>query len=461
MSSIIIVFIIVMAVVVSTLLFFVIKSTVAPKRIEGIPKLIKQGKNQAAVKLAKQVIARDQKNYLAHFYLGKAYLADNKPELAIMEYRLVNDNALFGEGIDEIDFRKEYSQLLMQFNQQQDALKNFLLLTKLEPKNADNYFQVGRIYESLNRYDLALGFMQKTVALDKRNAKAHAEIGLMLYRTKQFNEAKREIDTALKLSPDTYSSYYYLGKILKDAKDLPGAIKAFEKAQRDPEFKQKAIIERGTCYMVVNRYDNAIPDFQRAIDLDKSGASSDTLYSRYFLAACYEKLRKIEKAIEQWEYIYNRNKGFRDVASKLTEYKDLQSNDYMKDYLTCSDEEFAMICKSTCEKAMHMQILSSESKKWGIQITGVEQKEDSWMSVRKQVLFVRFYREPEPIEDALVREALDTMKQANSVKGFLFSSSGFTNTAKRFAENRPVELIEKQKLEQILTKAGQMAQGKK
>jgi len=42
----------------------------------------------------------------------------------------------------------------------------------------------------------------------------------------------------------------------------------------------------------------------------------------------------------------------------------------------------------------------------------------------------------------------------NSVKAFLFSSSGFNTAAKRFAENRPVELVEKQKLEALLSKAG-------
>ena len=47
---------------------------------------------------------------------------------------------------------------------------------------------------------------------------------------KQYQEAKREIDLSLSISPETYSSYYYLGKILKENKDYGAAIKAFEKA---------------------------------------------------------------------------------------------------------------------------------------------------------------------------------------------------------------------------------------
>lgn len=448
------VFIFLLAIIIITLMFFIIKNAIAPKKAEILPKLIKQGKTQKAIKFAKQLIQKNQKNYLAHYYLGKAYVKDNKPELAIMEYKYVNDNALFGENLNELNFRKEYSELLLKYNQQNEALKNFLLLTKLEPRNAENFYQAGHIYELQNRYDIALGFMQKAALLDKKHAKAHAEIGLMLYRTKQFADAKKEISLALKLSPETYSSYYYLGKILKDNKDLQGAIKAFEKAQRDPDVKIKAIIEHGSCYMIAGRYDNAMLDFLREIELDKNNSFPETLYARYFLATCYEKSRKIDKAIEQWEEIYKRNKSFRDVASKLAEYKDLQTNDFMKDYLTCGNEDFSSICKNASEKGLNLQILNCDIKKWGCQITGVIKSNDDWMNVRKQVLLLRFYREPDPIEEKTILETLDTMKQLNCTKSYVFSSSGFSQSARRFAENRPIELIEKQKLEAILSKAG-------
>ena len=449
-----VVIIVIITLIIGAVLFFIIKSIIMPKKAEAIPKLLKQGKTQNAIKLAKQILAKDQKNYMAHYFLGKAYLKENKNELALIEYRLVDENALFGEGINELDFRKEYAALLIDKKQQNEALKNYLLLTKLDPRNAENFFQIGRIYEENNRYDQALGFMQKAAMLDKKHARAHAEIGLMLYRTKQYNEAKKEIDMALHLSPETYSSYYYLGKILKDAKDIPGAIKAFEKAQRDPEFKQKAIIEHGSCYMIVGRFDNAMVDFQRAIELDRENTIPETIYARYFLATCYEKARKLDKAIEQWEFIYKRNKAFRDVSAKLSEYKDLQANDYLKDYLTCGNDEFVMICQNAITKGLKLQVLSTENKKWGCQLTAVDKKDESWMSVRKQVLFIRFYREPDPLEDSAVREALDIMKSQSAIKGYIFSSSGFTNTAKRVAENRPVELIEKVKLEKVLSAAG-------
>ena len=138
MGSLYIVIFVILAVVVSTLLFFIIKSTVSPKRLDAVPKLISQGKIQQAIKLSKQILAKDPKDYTAHYYLGKAYIADNKNELALMEMKFVSENALFGERINEVEFRKQFSELLVRYNQNNEALREYLLLTKLEPRNADN-----------------------------------------------------------------------------------------------------------------------------------------------------------------------------------------------------------------------------------------------------------------------------------------------------------------------------------
>ena len=117
----------VLLVAVGFLSYWVIKSLVSPKKIDGIKKLLKQGKFVAAERMAKSIIAKDPRDFLAHYYLGKAYLADNKSELALMEFRLVNQNAIFGPELPELEFRQQVSKLYMKFNQPQEALKEYLL----------------------------------------------------------------------------------------------------------------------------------------------------------------------------------------------------------------------------------------------------------------------------------------------------------------------------------------------
>ena len=420
---------------------------------ENILKLIKQKKLSAAEKLAKQILAKEPKNYLVHYYLGKAYLAENRAELALMEYKTVSENAVFGDDIAEVPFRKDLASLYLQFNQDENALREFLLLTKLDPKNADAYYSAGKIYEKQNRTDTALTLFRKTVALNKRHAEAHASLALLLANAKQFAEAKKEIDLALSLNPEAYSNYYYLGKILKENKDYAGAVKAFEKAQRSAEYRERSLIERGICLMLAGRPDSALIDLGRAVELDKAGVKQETLHARYCMAACFEAMRQIDNAIAQWEIIYKKNHAFRDVAAKLAKYKDVQTNDALKDYLTCGNEDFTAMCAKLAQNALPFAVQRSDATKWGCQIIATERGGD-WMSVRKQLYLLRFYRFSDPLEDSVVRQASDALKGTNCSRAYIFSSSDFSRSARAFAEGRPVELIGKEQLEQALKKSG-------
>ena len=64
-----------------------------------------------------------------------------------------------------------------------------------------------------------------------------------------------------------------------------------------------------------------------------------------------------------------------------------------------------------------------------------------------------FYREANPVEDAATLKAIDELKSKACTKAYVLSSSGFTHTAKKAAENRPVEMLGKEQLEKILDKA--------
>jgi predicted Zn-dependent protease len=67
---------------------------VIPKRVDAIPHLLRQNKSQNAIKLAKQIISKDSKNYLAHYYLGKAYILENKSE-PLQQSRAISENAKY------------------------------------------------------------------------------------------------------------------------------------------------------------------------------------------------------------------------------------------------------------------------------------------------------------------------------------------------------------------------------
>jgi tetratricopeptide (TPR) repeat protein len=451
-------FILILGTGVTVLLIFVLKTLLLPQKIAGIDKLISSGKYGTAIKMAKNHIAKNPRDSEARYLLGRAYLADGKPELALMEFKAVNATAAFSGTVPEAEFRRTIAQLFLRFNQPEEALKEYLLLAKLEPFNAEHYYNAAVLFEQRDNSEQALNYYRKAVETDPKHAPAHASLGLLLFKNKQMTDAKQEINIALKLDPKNTKAYFFQGKLLKESHDYANALAAFEKALRDPDLKQKALIERGCCYMEANSIEKAIPEFDRAIKASSDDSSNDTLHARYFLAACYEKNRDIDQAISQWEKIFTKKRSFRDVGEKLSQFQELRSNDHIKEYLTASKDDFFAICKAITADGLELSVRDIRETKYGCALIAVENDAEKWRNVRKMPRLILFYRDANMIEDSFLRTLQEDMKKQSIIRGIVITSSGFTRTALEFAESRPIELIGRDKLEQMLSTSGAFAQ---
>ncbi len=450
----VVIIILILGGLVGFLSWFIIRMMAAPRQTKAIADLIKQGRFQAAIRAAKAVTAKDTRNAEAHWLLGKAYMGDGKPELALMEYKHVNQLGSFGPDLPEIPFRKEMAELYERFNQLEEALKERILLTKIEANDARNYYEAGRLFEGRGRTDVAVNHLRKAIELDERVHEAHHLLALILHRTKHDLEARKEFEASIKWNPEDYEAFYYIGKIHKEAGDHTAALLAFEKAARSGSYKIKALVERGGCYMSQGNLDKAIPELERAVKMVKDEAATEALYGRYFLAMCYEKQRELDKAIEQWEKIYAKKPGFRDVAEKLTQYQEYRSDDRMKDFLTCGKEEYMQLCQAMVQGPMGLSIRDAADIQGGVQVIAVENDSEKWMGQKKQPRLIRFLRVSETLGEPAIRALLDQMKKLSIMRGSIVTSSTFSRQAVEFAENRSVELYPKDLLQGFLSKTG-------
>lgn len=444
--------VIILVAFIALLSVMIVRMIGAPRKLSTIKAMIKQGRIPAATRLVKNLVNSEPRNAAAHYYLALIYIADNKSELALMELKTVNQLGQFGPELPEIDFRMKIAGLYEKFGQAEEALKEYIMLTKLKPNEPDFYLNAGRLFDDRGKAEIAVKYLRRCVELNPRNAEAHYLIGLLLYRAKMPTESKIEFDLALRHDSNLLQAYYYIGRIMKDANDHTGALLAFEKAMRDPEMKMKCLIERGGSYMSLNAIDKAIPELERAVNLIKDESGSESLYARYFLAMCYEKTQSLDRAIEQWEKIYQRKPQFRDVAEKLSQYQEYRTDDRMKDYLTCGKDLFLEICKRVMSQVRNQAPKEINELPGGIEMITLENDSDRWLGTKKQPILARFMRSSDPIDDGSVRNLIDKIKKVNAVKGLIFSSSGFSRSAKEFAEGRSVELIDKEELQACLKK---------
>lgn len=444
----VIAFIIIVGSAAILLILFLLRAYLAPRRIERVVRLIQEGKIRSAIRTARQLLDRDPRNADLHYLLGRALLRENKPQLALIEFRGVNQIGTFSDICPEGEFRHLAADLYEQFGQVEEALKERLLLAKLQPMEGDHYYRAGCLFEARSQPDIAATYYRKTLELDADHADAHYRLGLFFIRRNLRAEAKSEFEAAVLTKPENPRAWYYLGRLLKDHRDFGGALEAFEKAEHDPEMRVKALVERGDCRLQMNDLANAIMDLERALHLAHESKDPELIFARYYLAACYERTRRLDEAVAQWEKINATEPGFRDVGRKLNQYQSLRTDDLMKDYLTANDDSFELICRAVV-KCLGMTVREVASCPNGCQVTAVENGAADHDSPPRPRL-IRFLRESEDVPERAARGMYEEMKELNVHRSMIIASSNFSELAKEFAETRPIELIGRETLQKLL-----------
>lgn len=106
-------------------------------------------------------------------------------------------------------------QMTYQFLYAKDALKRAIRLNK-------NFYEamveLGDTYAWMKNYTRAFEYYQKSIELYDKYPQAYISRGLLFTKTHQFQKAKHDFETSLKLNPNHLQAKYYLAMINKELK---------------------------------------------------------------------------------------------------------------------------------------------------------------------------------------------------------------------------------------------------
>ena len=287
-----------------------------------------------------------------------------------------------------------------------------------------------------------------SIKLNSNYVPALMNIGILLYEIKNYTESSHYLQKAVYKEPGRYKAFFYLGMLKKIENNYKAALKFFEKSLKDNDYKIRGLMERGKIYMMQKKYEDAILELDRAL---RNCATEDNVKMniRYVLAECYETMRDITNAISLWEQIYAIKPDFRQVAQKLSNYQELRMDDRMKDFLTATDEEFVDICKGIISSmglsVMDQIVLSKDS----IEFYCLE-LDNKWRNIKKRPKLLHISRRNNPIDENVIRKIHETMREKAIIRGIIITSTTFTKLSRVFAKERPIELIDKEGLKDLL-----------
>ena len=427
----------------------IMKFVFFPVNIKAALRYYKEKKIPNAKKILQKLLEKMPGNSDVHFLLAKCFLLEKNKEMALVELREVNKIGLFSEFFPEIEFRATFANLLYSLHQSDEALREYIILTRKKPDNPEYLYRAAKLFEEKKNYKRAIELYNKTITIDPSYEEAFIRLGIIYYNLKKKVEAEKVFAKAFSLNQFNSTASFWLGIIAKDKDDYKKALSYLEPALRNPDYKAQALLERGKCFFKMGNYYAAQPELDRAARLTKGGKIEYYLDANYYIAACYEKNKEIESAIAVWKIIYNLNPGYLDVASKLEQFHQLRSDDRIKDYITASKSAFYALCRRLLDQ-IGLKFEGFADLPGGCEISAASKGGGSLISSSNQTVLVWFLRISESITESTTRSFLDKMKDGSFQKGVICSSSTFTTSASQFASSRAIDLISPSQLQKML-----------
>ncbi len=427
---------------------YLVNIYVFPRKLEEIEKLIEGGQIKLAIRKLGEILEKDDRNGYAHYLLAEAYLKENNIQFAILEFRQVLKLGKFDDNVREVEVRSRLAKIYRERNANEEAKKEYLILTKLDPSNYENYYHLGVLFFNNGQFDKAIPYFKKSIASNNRHDMSHYYLGQVHYRTGNFSDAKQSFIDALKIDQGNYKAHYFLGLVLRQMGDYEWAIKEFEISQKSDDLKVKSFLAKGTCYIEREQLPKAVIEFERGLKFAKRGSDTE-MNLRYFLAEAQERMRDLHSAINNWEKIVQVNPNFRDVQEKLKSYAEFRQDDRIKDFMIAGLAQFEHTCRKVVEvmghNIMDVDIMSDTD----IEML-VTETEGKWRNTRRSNKIIRILRTTDTINDKLLRQLHEKMKPKNANRVVIISTGDYSQSAMDFSNTRPIELIGKGELVKLL-----------
>ena len=183
----------------------------------------------------------------------------------------------------------------------EEAHQMFRKAIELDPRYSDAYALLGYVLFSarINQWshdphvlDQAMQLAQQSIALDNSNAAAYAMMSLLYADEKQSDLAIAAAERALAIDPNLAQGYASMG-VAKTTSGKPseGLAAAHEAMRLDPHNRDFYSANEGQAYMVMGRYEEAIPPLKMYL-----ARYSNVVGARLMLIACYVELGRNEEA---------------------------------------------------------------------------------------------------------------------------------------------------------------------
>ena len=441
---------ILLAVIVALLLISLIVGVKNIKRKEDkkdvTQKIQKKGKS-AVLKEAEKKLAHDPHNVQALEMVGSIYYGEKDWEKVWNIYKTLYD---ISSAHPEIDIAKTTLKMgIAAFNleKNEDAINSLMLSIKKVPDDFDCNMYLGRALMKANTFDKAIFCFKKAKIMQPENNQVNELLGQALFKSQKYRDSLPFLKRVLDENPGNKEILFEMAVAMTECGMGDKALKVFMHLRPDPNFGAQSCLEAGKMHERVKDYASAVKDYEIALRLP-TVPEQILLQIKYRLANTCIAMNDISKGLTYLRQIQSAKPQYKDVDALVARYSELNQNKNLQTYLLSGTSDFVALCRkfiSTYYKDSFVKVEDVQVASECVEIV-CEVETPKWEA---KELF-RFYRTQNIIGDINVREFHGKLRDTKCDNGVCITMGSFSDSAHKFIDGRPIDLIEKDDLVKIL-----------
>ncbi len=260
--------------------------------------LVEEGKYTEAISIYNQALELDEESSYAYSGRGTANRHLGNNELAL-------DDLTKAIGYNTKNYKAYYERGMVYYltDDTSAALSDCQKSVSINSEYALGHLCLGYVYDDTGDFDAAYKEYSESIALDPSQSWAYAKRGRILYYyyDNRFQEAVDDLSQALKLRPNWDYAYYYRGMSFYFMKNYSSTIQDLEQVlslSTDTYFINWSHAFLGDAYYEEGDFKTAIKHYNLAIN--NISSADDTAYLYANRGAAYDQLGDRENAIDNF-----------------------------------------------------------------------------------------------------------------------------------------------------------------
>ena len=441
---------ILIAVIVALLLISLIIGVKNIKRKEDkkdvSQKIQKKGKS-AVLKEAEKKLAHDPHNVTALETIGDLYYDEKDWEKVWNIYKTLYDLSTAHPEIDIVKCTLRMGIAAYNRDKNEDAVSALMLSVKKDPNSFDCNLYLGKALLKANACEKAVYCFKKAKVIQPDNNEVNMLLGTALFKAQKYRDCLPFLKRVLDENPGNKEVLFDMAVAMTECGMGDKALKVFMHLRPDPEFGAQACLEAGKMHERVKDFASALKDYEIALRLPNV-QDQLMLQIKYRLANTCIGMNDISKALTYLRQIQAAKQGYKDVDALVARYSELNQNKNLQTYLMSGTSDFVALCRkfiSTYYKDSFVKVEDVQVASESVEII-CEVETSKWEA--KQMF--RFYRTQNVIGDINIREFHGKLRDTKCDNGVCISMGNFSDSAHKFIDGRPIDLIEKDELVKIL-----------